>query len=160
MPATREFLSSAVIADMPFDRKVHDLNANAIRHSKDLSALTGLNNIGIFLTQILPGNEASEFHVHLYEEESYYILGGSGHLLIGDASHRVAAGDFIGFAAGGQAHVLTNDGDVPLTFLLIRQTLDQDVCDYPHRGKRLYMNGHEEAFVDLADVTRVGKTHG
>lgn len=36
--------------------------------------------------------------------------------------------------------------------LSARVNLEQDVCDYPRKKKRLYMNGAEEALVDLADV--------
>jgi hypothetical protein len=36
--------------------------------------------------------------------------------------------------------------------LSARVNLEQDVCDYPRKKKRLYMNGKEEALVDFNDV--------
>jgi uncharacterized cupin superfamily protein len=96
---------------------------------------------------VLPGHEASEYHRHLYEEECYYILAGEGQVRIGDERHSVRAGDFPGFKANGAPHVLLNSGAEPLVFLMARTNLELDVCDYPDRGRRLYMNGAEEALV-------------
>jgi hypothetical protein len=36
--------------------------------------------------------------------------------------------------------------------LSARTNLEQDVCDYPRKKKRLYMNGTEEVLVDFDDV--------
>lgn len=33
-----------------------------------------------------------------------------------------------------------------------RVDLERDVCDYPRLQKRLYMNGAEEAVVDLVNI--------
>jgi uncharacterized cupin superfamily protein len=45
-----------------------------------------------------------------------------------------------------------NDGSEPLVLLSARVNLEQDVCDYPRKNKRLYMNEAEEALIDLQDV--------
>ncbi len=155
MSTPRELLKSEAIDAMQGKSKTHDLNENAVRSAKFLGAATGLVNLGVDLMTIMPGREASEYHRHLYEEECYYILGGSGEVMINNASHVVGAGDFLGFPANGLAHTLRNIGSGPLTFLAVRQMLAQDVCDYPKKGLRLYMNGTEEAFVKLGDVIQL-----
>jgi uncharacterized cupin superfamily protein len=149
-----EVLTAAAIEAMPGHRKVHDLNPHAVRVGKFLAGECGLRNLGFDLMTVMPGDEASEFHRHLYEEECYYILHGTGVVRIDDQRHRVGPGDFLGFRADGAAHALCNDGTEPLVFLMARTKLEQDVCDYPDRGKRLYMNGAQEAFVSLDDVVR------
>ncbi len=32
------------------------------------------------------------------------------------------------------------------------QRLEQDVCDYPHQNKRLYINGAQEDLVDMGHI--------
>ncbi len=155
MKTPKELLSSEAIAALPAEKKTHDLNPNAVRLRKGLGAATGLNNLGVDLMTVMPGHEASEYHRHLFEEECYYILSGRGEMTIDERPFPVGPGDFIGLPADGLAHTLKNTGTEPLTFLLVRHRLVQDVCDYPRKGKRLYMNGDEEAFVDLSDVIRL-----
>ena len=152
MSTPRELLKAEAIEAMEGKWKTHDLNDNAVRSAKFLGAATGLVNLGFEWMTVMPGREASEYHRHLYEEECYYILDGSGEVEIDGVSHPVRAGDFLGFPASGLAHVLRNTGDAPLTFLAARHMLEQDVCDYPKKGLRLYMNGPEEAFVKFSDV--------
>lgn len=154
MPIPRELLKSEVIDAMEGRLKTHDLNENAVRSTKSLGAATGLVNLGFDLMTVMPGREASEYHRHLYEEECYYILGGNGEVIIDNVSHAVRAGDFLGFPANGLAHTLRNTGSEPLTFLAARQMLVQDVCDYPEKGLRLYMNGYQEAFVKISNVVQ------
>lgn len=158
MTTPRELLKAEAIAAMAGKLKIHDLNDNAVRSTKFLGAVTGLVNLGFDLMTVLPGREASEYHRHLFEEECYYILGGSGEVVIDGVSHAVGAGDFLGFPANGLAHTLKNTGNEPLTFLAVRQMLVQDVCDYPRKNLRLYMNGTEEAFVKFDDVIGLNKT--
>lgn len=155
MNPSPEILPAAAIAALPAHRKVHDLNPEAVRSAKFLGMAAGLTKLGFDLMTVLPGHEASEFHRHLYEEECYYILAGSGTIRIDDEHHPVGPGDFLGFRADGRAHTLSNTGSEPLVFLMARTKLEQDVCDYPDRNKRLYMNGDEEAFVALDAVIRL-----
>jgi uncharacterized cupin superfamily protein len=143
------------IRAMPEQTKVNDRNPNAVRHARALGAATGLKNLGVHLMTVLPGHEASEFHRHLFEEECYCILEGGGDVTLGDERFAVAQGDFIGLPADGKPHTLFNNGSAPLLFLLMRHNLVQDVCDYPRCGKRLYVTGDEEAFVDLREVIRL-----
>jgi uncharacterized cupin superfamily protein len=147
-----ELLKAVEIAEMEGKSKVHLLNPNAIRISKSLGGATGLTNLGVHMMTVMPGHEYSEYHRHLYEEQCFYILSGRGEAIIEEQRYIIGHGDFLGFPKNGVAHTILNTGDEPLVMLSARVNLEQDVCDYPRKKKRLYMNGKEEALVDFNDV--------
>ena len=149
MKQPNELLTAVDIAAMSAKASVHDLNPNAVRHKKSVGDAVGLTQLGALIITIMPGHESSEYHRHLYEEECLYILSGHGEATIGDQVCSVGAGDFLGFARGGPAHVLTNTGNEPLVFFVVGHRLEHDVCDYPRKGVRLYIAGKDEAYVDL-----------
>ena len=153
MDYPRELLQAAAIASMDGKTKTHLVNANAIRSAKNIGEATGLRNLGVQVMTVLPGNESTEYHRHLYEEQCFYILSGSATAIIDEKSYPIAPGDFLGFAPKGAAHTFVNTGSEPLVFLAARQMLEQDACDYPRRGKRLYMTGDQEALVDFSQIT-------
>ncbi|WP_201314398.1 cupin domain-containing protein [Dyella sp. EPa41] len=152
MTAPRELLKADDIEAMPATLSIHPLNPNGVRHRKSLGDATGLTRIGVHRIELQPGHDSSEYHRHLYEEECVYVLSGRGTALIDDQPHAVGAGDFLGFAGNGPAHVLTNSGDEPLVLLVMGQRLAQDVCDYPHRQLRLYVHGDQADLVDLGAI--------
>ena len=147
------YLSAKQIAAMPSIRRVHQLNAAAIRGDKSLGDETGLKNIGIHLITIAAGDKSTEFHSHKYEDEAIYVLSGHGTEAIGNETYKIGPGDFIGLPAGGPAHETINDGSEPLVCLVIGQRLPQDVVDYPHKGKRLYRNSGQRDMIDIAQIT-------
>jgi uncharacterized cupin superfamily protein len=146
----RELLKAIEIDAMEPQRSVHPLNERAVRLKRSLGDLTGLTQLGFHLITVQPGHESTEYHSHLYAEECVYILSGTGEAIIDDQTHEVGPGDFMGFARGGAAHTLLNTGHAPLVLIVAGQRLEQDVCDYPHKGKRLYAAGTNKIFVDLA----------
>jgi uncharacterized cupin superfamily protein len=148
------YLSSAAIAELEGVRRVHQLNPTAIRLDKSIGDEVGLKNIGVHLITIAPGDKSTEFHTHKYEEEAIYVLSGHGREILGDATHEVGPGDFIGFPAGGDAHETVNDGTEPLVCLVIGQRLAQDVVDYPRKSKRLYRNSGQRDMIDIAQVEK------
>ena len=147
------YLSAKQVAAMQPIRRVHQLNAAAIREDKSLGDETGLKNIGIHLITIAAGDKSTEFHSHKYEDEAIYVLSGHGTEVIGNETHKIGPGDFIGLPAGGPAHETINDGSEPLVCLVIGQRLPQDVVDYPHKGKRLYRNSGQRDMIDIAQIT-------
>jgi uncharacterized cupin superfamily protein len=149
-----ELIKAAEIAEMKGQSKTHLLNPSAIRLSKSLGSITGLTDLGVQLMSVMPGLEYAEYHRHLYEEQCFYILSGTGEAIIEETSYAIEAGDFLGFPKNGVAHTILNSGDKPLVFLCARVNLEQDVCDYPRKKKRLYMNWVEEALVDF-DTIRI-----
>ena len=154
MQAPRELLKAAAIAAMEGKSKTHLLNPNAVRSAKFIGDATGLTGLGIHIMTVLPGHETTEYHRHLYEEQCFYILSGSGTAIIDEKSYAIETGDFLGFPRRGVAHTVVNTGAEPLVFLAMRQMLEQDVCEYPRHGKRLYMTGDEEALVDASAVLK------
>ena len=83
-----------------------------------------------------PGKAAFPYHYHLKNEESYYILAGTGALKTPTGEKAVSAGDFLFFPAGeAGAHKLMNTGAAPLTYLNIDAAHDLDVAIYPDSGK-------------------------
>ena len=147
-----ELLKAADITEMKGHSKAHLLNPDAIRVSKSLGAATGLTDLGFNMMTVMPGREYAEYHRHLYEEQCFYVLSGRGEAIIDEKRYAIDAGDFLGFPKNGVAHTILNNGEEPLVLLSARVNLAQDVCDYPRKKKRLYMNGAEEALVDFRDV--------
>jgi uncharacterized cupin superfamily protein len=148
------YLSAEQIAKMEAVRRVHNLNPAAIRMDKSLGDAAGLKSMGIHLITIAPGDKSTELHAHKYEDEAIYVLSGRGSEVIGEESHKIGPGDFIGLPAGGLAHETVNDGDEPLVCLVIGQRLAQDVVDYPRKGKRLYRNSAQRDMVASVHIEK------
>ncbi len=142
-------LKKADIDTMDGKPFTHFLNPNAHRIGRPLGDLTGLTGLGFHLITVPQGFESTEFHVHLYEDECAYILSGTGQVVIGENIFDIAAGDFIGYRAGGFAHTMKNTGKEPLECIVVGQRLAHDICDYPKQQKRLYTNhGQNQNLVD------------
>ena len=142
------------IEEMEGLKKVHFLNPEAQRINKSLGDLTGLSGFGFHIIEVPPGKESTECHVHYYEDECTYILEGQGEVILDGKAHKVAAGDFIGYRAGGLAHMMVNTGDSVLKCIVVGQRLAHDVGDYPNQKKRIYRNaGMPWDVVDLPNVT-------
>jgi uncharacterized cupin superfamily protein len=151
---TRKLLLKADdIEKMAGERKVHFLNSNAVRINKSLGDAIGLNQIGVHIIHVEPGNDATEYHKHQYEEECVYVLSGKGSLVIEGDTYRFEKGDFVGFPRNTAAHSIVNDGDETLICLVMGQRLQQDVSDYPNKGKRLYRNSDVWDLVDLQHIS-------
>ena len=133
--------------------KTHFLNPRARRNNKSLGDLTGLTGFGFHIIEIQPGFESTEFHRHYHEDECVFVLEGEAEARIGSETHRVKAGDFIGYRAGGEAHQLRNTGDTVLCCIVVGARLDHDVGGYPDLNKRIYRNrGMAWNLVSLDDI--------
>jgi len=69
--------------------------------------------------RMAPGDRAMPLHVHIDEEELFYVLAGRGLVWQGDAVHEVRAGDLIVHLADREPHTLlaAEDSDEPLDVL-------------------------------------------
>lgn len=133
--------------------KTHFLNPNGRRTNKSLGDLTGLNAIGFHIIEVPPDAESTELHKHYHEEECVYVLSGTGEAQIDDDYFAIKAGDFLGYRAGGAAHLLRNNGNEPLRCIVVGQRLAHDVTDYPAKGKRLFRNaGLAWNITDIANI--------
>lgn len=146
------YLSAQAIAAMPGVARTHFLNSNAVRDNKALGDAAGMKNIGVHLITIAPGRCSTEYHFHHYEEECVYVLSGRGTAVIGDQTHNIGPGDFMGHPIDQIAHEMINDGSEPLVCLVIGQRLAQDITDYPRQGKRLFRHSGARSLVDLGDI--------
>lgn len=133
--------------------KSHFLNEDALRVNKSLGDLTGITGFGIHLIEVPPGKESTEYHMHYYEDECTYVLSGTATVIIGDVKTEVAAGDFIAYPKGGEAHTMINSGEEVLRCLVVGERLAHDIGDYPNKGKRIYRNqGMPWNLVDIDSI--------
>ena len=111
-------LTAAAIDQLAEKRFEHPINPKGRRHSRALGDATGLEQIGVQLVRIAPGDETTEHHFHHFEEEFIYVLAGRGLAEIGEESHEVGPGDFMGFGPNSLAHSLSNPHEEDLVYLL------------------------------------------
>ncbi len=148
------------IDSMPGLDKVHFLNDDAVRNNKSLGDLTGITGFGFHLIEVPPGKVSTEYHVHFFEDECTYVLEGTGVVTIGNEDHAIAAGDFIGYRKGGEAHTMTNNSDSPLVCIVVGERLPHDVGEYPRLAKRIYRNTgmpYNVVDIDNIDTPTAGK---
>ena len=85
---------------------------------KPLSRSRGQRGATLSRWRIDPGARSTPQHVHIDEEEIFFVLGGSGFSWQGDALYEIRAGDALIHRADEQAHTLiAADGDEPLDVL-------------------------------------------
>jgi uncharacterized cupin superfamily protein len=132
------------------------LNPNSYYRGAYLSRLAGIERAHVTRARIPPGKDSFAFHAHLLEEEWVYILSGEGIAEIGGVEHTVGPGDFIGFPAGSEAHLLKNRSAGDLVYLMGGESLPLDVLEYPTLGKRyLLLKGEAGTeFYELGEPVR------
>jgi uncharacterized cupin superfamily protein len=77
----------------------------------DLGAAADTLTVGLTRARVDPGKQSSPFHVEVDEEEIFFVLGGSGFLRQGDATHVVGAGDCIVHRVAEEPHTLVAGDD-------------------------------------------------
>jgi uncharacterized cupin superfamily protein len=96
----------------------------------------GNRQIGATLTEVPPGCMAFPAHYHCANEESVFIVSGTGTARIGDARVTVRAGDWIAYPVGpAHSHQLINDGTEPLVYLCVSTLHKTEVVGYPDSKK-------------------------
>ncbi len=143
---------------MPGKIKTHFLNPNAVRLSRSLGDAVGLGHIGVHWVEVEPGRDATEYHMHYHEEECVFVVAGQGTARIDGEEYPVGAGDFLGLPRGRVAHNIHNSGSETLVLLVMGQRLEQDVADYPDRGKRIYRSAAGWDLVDLDAIEIITPT--
>ena len=129
-------LSAEEVAARGF-RFGHPLEEEAEVTMTPLSRLTGLARAGVNLVRVAPGRKAFPLHRHMVEEEWTYVLSGEAEVTLGDAVHRLGAGAFVAFPAGGPPHQVRNAGDTELVCLMGGEHRAFEAVDFPDHGKRL-----------------------
>ncbi len=106
--------------------------------ARRVGAAAGGSRIGVLIEELPPGRQSAPLHWHTAEEEHVWFLAGRAMLRLGDARHRVEAGDYVCFPAGrAVGHCIVNDGDDVCRYLVIGAKVPDDVCVYPDSGKVL-----------------------
>ena len=140
--------------------KTHFLNDKAQRVNKSLGDMTGLTGFGIHLIEVPVARESTEYHMHYHEDECTYVLSGTGKVVIGQQEHEIAAGDFIAYPKGGEAHTMINTGSDVLRCIVVGERLPHDVGEYPKLKKRIYRQaGMPWNLVDLDNIVEPTAGH-
>lgn len=134
---------------------VHQFNPKAIRHTKSLGDIVGLSQLGIHLVRVAPGDESTQHHLHLIEEEFIYILSGRGIAAIGDAQYEVGPGDFMGFVAGYLPHSMSNPFEDDLVYLAGGNRSEVDICSYPRIKLKQYRVKNQREAVHWDDINPI-----
>ncbi|MEO8443660.1 MAG: cupin domain-containing protein [Gammaproteobacteria bacterium] len=101
-----------------------------------LGRATGARGIGCSWYEVPPGKTAFPNHYHCANEESIYVLDGTGTLRIGADEVQVGPGDYATFPVGpAHTHQLLNTGESPLRYLCFSTLLPTEVVGYPDSRK-------------------------
>lgn len=131
-------LTADAIAKMKEMRRVHWLDARAVRNTRSLGDAVGMTDLGIHLVRVNPGDHTTVYHTHYGDEEFVYILAGHGVAEIGGRKFKVGPGDFMGFTAPSLPHAMTNPFRAELVYLVGGTRKPFDVSEYPRLRKRAY----------------------
>src|SRR5262249_38502763 len=100
----------------------------AERVRQRLGSAGGLNDFGINLMHLPPGNWSAQRHWHSHEDEFVYVLEGELTLIEDDGEVLLRAGDCAAFAKGsGNGHHLINRSDAMAIYLEVGSCSPPDV---------------------------------
>lgn len=105
---------------------------------KDIDPLIGAQNIGYCVYRLPSGSTTFPMHLHHFGEEMCYVMDGTCTLKTPRGDIEVSAGDFIAFPKGpAGTHKFFNEGDKPVTLLILGIYTLHDVSEYPDSNKVL-----------------------
>ena len=103
---------------------------------KALGAAAHGEKLGCSLYEIPPGRKAWPYHYHCANEESIYVLEGTGTLRIGGREFALSQGDYVALPVGeAHAHQVYNTSGEPLRYLCLSTMVEPDILVYPDSGK-------------------------
>ncbi len=134
------FLSAEDIAALPERRHQHQFNSNAIRQTRSIGDLLGLQRLGVHMVRLEPGHDSTTYHYHEADEEFIFILEGRGIAHIGNEEREVGPGDFMAFTAPSAAHALRNpdDSTQDLVYLMGGERNLPDIVHYPELDRVMH----------------------
>lgn len=123
------------ISDVPGSHKTPHDGYDFYKHNLVPREIASQCTVAVY--EIMPGKSAVPYHYHLKNEETFYIISGSGELKTPDGCKTVSAGDFLFFPANENgAHKLTNTSETErLVYIDFDTSNDLDVALYPDSGK-------------------------
>lgn len=123
------------IQDVPYQHK--NQHEDYEYYKRVLVPHGSANQCAISVYEIPPGKSAYPYHYHTKNEETFYIISGSGLLKTPNGCKNVSAGDFLFFPANEKgAHKLTNSSESEMLIYIDFDTSnDLEVLFYPDSGK-------------------------
>ena len=94
------------------------------------SVKAGLNH-----AVLAPGSSGAPRHVHALEEELFYVLEGTGTLMLGDEEHPLRAGDVVARPPGTAVPHVLWASDQGMTYLAYGTRVPGDSVYYPDTGQ-------------------------
>ncbi|MEM7219422.1 MAG: cupin domain-containing protein [Pseudomonadota bacterium] len=144
-------LRAAEIAAMPERQHVHQFNANAIRHTRTLGTLAGLEHIGLHLIRLAPGADSTEYHSHDNDEEFLYVIAGRGIAILDDEEHDIGPGDIMAFPRRSIPHAMRNPYDEDLVYLMGGERNESDVVHYPRLRRSMVKTAGRRYYTEWDD---------
>lgn len=149
---SQHLLTAAHIAAMAARPHRHQFNEKALRLTRTLGTLTGLQRIGVHLVHLPPGHESTQHHYHDADEEFLYVISGRGIACIGDDELTVGPGDFMGFPAPSPAHSLRNPFAEDLVYLMGGERNAIDTVHYPRIQRSMFKAHGRRRYADWGDL--------
>jgi uncharacterized cupin superfamily protein len=143
------------MADVPLMDRAHG-EKFAVKWGR-VGPLVGSTGLGCAVHVVPPGKRAFPFHRHHVADEMFFILSGTGEYRLGDKTHPLRGGDFVGAPAGGEAHQIINTGTEDLRYLGFSTVGSVDLVDYPDSGKIAVAAGIKNADFKTATYAKVGR---
>lgn len=122
-------------------RVSHTLNEKSELYWVPLSDRVGMARAQLAIGRVPPGKESFAFHAHSLQEEFIFILSGEGEADIGEETHAIGPGDYMGFPIDGTAHNIRNTGQEDLIYLMGGERTAMEVANFPDHGKTVIFGG-------------------
>ena len=116
------------------------------------SPKTGTQGV-VFVDDKMPPAGTSGIHKHLEADEFFYVLAGTGRMLLGEEEHEIQSGDFV-FVPVDTYHKITSGEDKPLHVLFVvdRPGLDEQF--------RLEFQGLDRTKMTVEEFNKVVRQYG
>ena len=129
-----------------FHKFVKDISVALGRDRKSLD-LAKRHPFDLAMVRMPRGKSYCPYHSHGAESEFYLVISGRGGVRDRNGMTEVGAGDAF-FFGPGEAHQLTNVGEVDFVYYVIADNPRGDSCYYPDSGKwAVPLEGREEEIV-------------
>jgi uncharacterized cupin superfamily protein len=116
---------------------------------------------GASVYELPPGQAVCPYHYEYGEEEWALVLDGTATLRTPEGSEQLGPMELAFFPKGpGGAHLIRNDGDVPLRVLMFSDVVTPTATAYPDSGKVGIWTGVEGEDVMAERSSHVGYYHG
>lgn len=133
-------------ADMIVDELDDHFGKTQVRWISEPGELT---QFGAFIETLHPGARSSIKHWHSDEDEMIYVQEGEVTLYEGDANVTLRAGDAATFKAGVPiGHTLKNEGESPVSYLVVGTRAENDRCTYPDHARVCVRRKGESVWLD------------